>query len=297
MNPLLRRFLIALVAMPAALSVYIAARSEFALRRHFVVDEPELAIPANTDALLRGQHLAATRGCLDCHGADLGGRVVFDAAIGRMAAPNLTSGRGGIGASLDARAWETAVRHGVRRDGRSALFMPAKDFSGMSDADLADLVAFARSVPPVDREVAESRVSVLGRALFAFGRLPALSALEAEAMRTPHAPSTTIAPTAQFGEYLAQVCAGCHGKAFSGGPIAGAPPRVPAASNLTPDASGLATWTRADFARAVREGIRPDGSTLNPFMPVRSFAHFDEVEIDAMWTYFRSLPARATGER
>jgi len=42
--------------------------------------------------------------------------------------------------------------------------------------------------------------------------------------------------------------------------------RRPPAANLTPGGE-LAGWSDADIMRALREGKRPDGSALNPFMP------------------------------
>ena len=66
---------------------------------------------------------------------------------------------------------------------------------------------------------------------------------------------------------------------------------------FTPDASGLAGWSRADFAHAVREGRRPDGRQLDAFMPWRAFAELDDVELDALWAYMHGLAPRPYGQR
>ena len=71
------------------------------------------------------------------------------------------------------------------------------------------------------------------------------------------------------GEYLAKVadCLSCHNDlANSGQPFAGGREmKTPFGSlytpNLTPDKeTGIGEWSDEDFVRAVREGIRPDGS-------------------------------------
>ena len=96
--------------------------------------------------------------------------------------------------------------------------------------------------------------------------------------------------TAEFGEYYARACVGCHGPDWSGGPMPGGAPGDPPAANLTPDpATGLGSWTEADFARALRQGVRPDGSHLADAMPWRAFSHFTDDEVAAIWLFLRTL--------
>jgi hypothetical protein len=62
--------------------------------------------------------------------------------------------------------------------------------------------------------------------------------------------------------------------------------------NLTRDAeTGIGRWSREQFALAVRSGIRPDGTALAYPMP--RFRGADELEIDALFAYLRSFPARS----
>jgi len=98
------------------------------------------------------------------------------------------------------------------------------------------------------------------------------------------------------GRYLADIagCHGCHGTGLSGGPVAG-PPGLPPASNLT--TAGIGDWTEADFVRAMRNGRRPDGSSLDPFMPWEVFGKMTDDELHALWLYLRSVPARAFGNK
>jgi hypothetical protein len=96
--------------------------------------------------------------------------VLDDPAVGRLVGPNLTSG--GRGAELDARDWERAVRHGVRRDSTSLLIMPAHEFTGMADDDLSAIVAYARNLPAVRVVPPSTRAGPVVRALHLVGKIP-----------------------------------------------------------------------------------------------------------------------------
>jgi mono/diheme cytochrome c family protein len=92
------------------------------------------------------------------------------------------------------------------------------------------------------------------------------------------------------------MCAGCHGERFGGGPIPGAPPSWKPAANLTP--TGLGHYSAEDFVRALRTAVRPDGSTIDPSMPVASITrHMDDLELRALYAYLRTLPPRPYGAR
>ena len=298
MRRVLVRVLIGLGVLIVAFAGFVFARSELALRNVWHVDEPDLAIPTDAEALARGEHIAITRGCSGCHDKDFAGTVVFEAPpIGRMAAPNLTSGKGGVTAGFAPRDWERAIRHGIKPDGHALLFMPVRDFAGLSDADTADLIAYALQRPPVDREAPPSFVGPVGRALFALGMLPLLEARLIDQHAT-HVARVETTASADFGRYLAQGCTGCHGEHFSGGAIPGAPPDFPKPANITPEAStGIGAWTKDDFHRVFREGKKPDGTALDPFMPWQALGKFSDTELDALWAYLRSVPARPRGQR
>src|SRR3954462_8166925 len=87
------------------------------------------AVPTGEAALAQGQHLAQTRGCMDCHGKDLSGHTVMDnGAMGRIDGPNLTRGQGGVPPSYTDLDWERAIRHGIASDGRGLFLMPSTDY-------------------------------------------------------------------------------------------------------------------------------------------------------------------------
>jgi mono/diheme cytochrome c family protein len=250
-------------------------------------------------ALERGRHLVEARyACVECHGEDFGGGVMVDAfPIGRLLGPNLTSGRGGVTSRYTVADWDRIVRHGILPDGRPTV-MPSEDFLLMSDQELSDIVAYIRSLPPVDNDVPGVRLGPLGKVLVATGQIH----LSADMMEDHHEPHAERPPPAEvsveFGRHLAAVCTGCHGPELLGGPIVGGDPSWPPAANLTPHPDGLAGWGYEDFVRAMREAVRPDGREILP--PMSSTAPFaqrmTDVELEAMWTYLTSLEPRPTPE-
>jgi cytochrome c553 len=282
------------VVLGAIGAVY--AVSESMLRRTYPV--PSLALNANANEMSteRGAHLVrAVATCTLCHADDFGGAVYADMGpMGRIAGPNLTRGRGGLSADFSIDDWVRAIRFGVRRDGTSLIVMPSEVFSHFSDRDLASMIAYLQSLPPVDREVPKTRFGWLGRALLATGRLNILVAPKTQ-RGVASAPATESA-NAEYGRYLADVsgCHGCHGYGLSGGRVAG-PPNLPIAANLTP--TGLGAWTEADFVRAMREGVRPDGRRLDAFMPFSTYGRMKDAELHALWMYLRSVPAKPTGNK
>jgi mono/diheme cytochrome c family protein len=61
--------------------------------------------------------------------------------------------------------------------------------------------------------------------------------------------------------------------------------------NITPHQSaGIGRWTEADFMRAIREGVRPDGAHYFPAFPYPSFTRIVDADLRDLWAYLRSLP-------
>jgi cytochrome c553 len=275
--------LILLVVLVAA-AVYALSSRDIARTYDF----PDSPIRAANDsaALARGRHLVDAIGkCQECHAADMGGKVLVDApAMGRLAASNLTTGRGGLGDYSDAD-FERALRHGVGRDGRPLIFMPSEAFAALSDGDLAAIIGYLRTLPPVNREVPAPRVGPVARALYLGGNFPLLPVALID--HTTSRPDPVPGVTAEYGEYLATIggCRSCHGLALAGD-------ANPEAPDIT--VGRLVDWTQEDFFRSLRQGKRPDGSVIDPEkMPwVRSGLMTDD-EIRAVWLYMRSLPAGA----
>lgn len=289
--------LLALIAIAAALVFGI---TQARLARNYAIALETVAIPTDPAAVARGKHVATISGCVDCHGPDLAGRVFFDnAMVGRFVASNLTGGNGGVGARFGDADWIRAIRHGVRPDGKALLVMPAKEYFGLSDADLGALIGYLKSLPSVDRELPRSAVSPLGRVLMlALKDMPILAAERID--HTAARPAAALPGiTREYGAYLAVRCTGCHGDTLSGGRIPGTPPDWPPAANLTPEpGAAAAAWNEAQFMHAMRTGMTPSGKQLDrKYMPWPVLGQMTDDELKALWMYLRSAPAKPYGHR
>ncbi|RME11092.1 MAG: hypothetical protein D6802_07650 [Ardenticatenia bacterium] len=95
------------------------------------------------------------------------------------------------------------------------------------------------------------------------------------------------------GEYIfAAACAGCHNMDLSGGVVLDDPAiGFIAASNLTSGQGGVGgIYTDADFVRAIRHGVGPDGKPL-VLMPSQAYWYFSDEELAAVIAYVKSVPA------
>ncbi|HEX6090936.1 MAG TPA: c-type cytochrome [Gemmatimonadales bacterium] len=278
--------LIGLLVLGAAV-VYGVSSSR--LSKQYEVEPEPVTLSSDSAVVARGRHLAESRlGCADCHAPDLGGKVMIESpAFGRIVAPNLTSGQGGVGGGYTDADWVRAVRHGVAADGRGLVIMPSAEFHRLSREDLVAVLSYARQVPPVERSLPESKLGPVARAMLAFSAeaLP-VRTLDHEA---PFPASPVEGVSVEYGAYLAGTsgCRGCHGPDLSGAP-SHEPGGVPAA-NLTP-AGRSGQWSEAEFIRAMREGKRPDGSDISPAMPWQAMGRMTDVELRAIFAYLRSLP-------
>ena len=97
------------------------------------------------------------------------------------------------------------------------------------------------------------------------------------------------------GRYIAQAsdCVACHtakgGKTFAGGLAMQTPIGTIYSTNITPDKdTGIGAYDFADFERAVRHGIRKDGSPLYPAMPYVSYSVLTDEDAQALYAYFAS---------
>jgi cytochrome c553 len=288
----------ALVAVLLVAAAALYAYTGWHISRKWSVAGHALAIPTDSLAIARGRHVAtAISRCTGCHGRDFGGQVFIDAPpFAFLYAANLTRGRGGIGGQLTDLDWERAIRHGVKPDGSVLLFMPSREFQMLNDQDAAALIAYLKTLPPVNREPLKNRVGPIGRALYAKGDV-ALIPAELIDQTAAHPPATPEGITAEYGRYVVDVggCKGCHGPGLSGGHIPGTPPDWKPAANITP--TGIGHYAEDDFFRALREGKRPGGASIDPLMPFEFTKNLTDDEIRALWLYLKTVPPKAFGGR
>jgi mono/diheme cytochrome c family protein len=121
-----------------------------------------------------------------------------------------------------------------------------------------------------------------------------------------HAEPAVDAPTIERGAYIFAVagCAACHtdkknkGALLAGGRALETPFGTFYAPNITPDPTyGIGGWTDADFIRALREGLRPDGAHLFPVFPYPAFTSMTDRDMLDLKAYIFSLPPIAQASR
>lgn len=118
----------------------------------------------------------------------------------------------------------------------------------------------------------------------------------------PGAYAADSATLVERGRYLATAgdCAACHsaaGKpAYTGGLAIASPLGPIYSTNITPsNRAGIGGWTQEQFSRALRAGVRADGSHLYPAMPYTAYAKLTDEDTAALFAYFKhGVPANDT---
>jgi mono/diheme cytochrome c family protein len=256
------------------------------MARSYTVDAPRVSIPTDATSVARGKYLVEkVAACTECHGRDLGGKVVEDnVSMGRLVAPNLTRGRGGLPADYADQDFVRVLTHGVKRDGRSVIFMPTVDYVFTAE-DLGAVVAYVKSVPPVDRTVPVMAPGPMARALGLFVDFPLASASLIDHRSNRLAAAPDPASAVATGKYLVESagCYGCHGPQLTGG--AGPPP---GGANITP--VGIGGWSERDFLVAIRTHRRPNGTAIDEAMP-RTYGEMTDEDLSRIYAYVKTVPA------
>jgi hypothetical protein len=231
----------------------------------------------------------------DLEHAYAGGLEMPD-TIGTWRTPNITPDKSsGIGSWTDEQI-ARAIREGVRPDG-SKLFaiMPYMNYNRMTDGDVKALVAFLRTVKPVERVVAPNRDLKLS---------------PVDAPRPANQPDVSDDPI-KHGEYMASImlCNHCHwtpdhhmapagpDKMFSGGmpmemPMLGT--GILYSRNITSDPeTGIGKWTEDQIFSTIKTMVRPDGRQLQgPMLFLQGgWSQLEERDVRAVATFIKHLPA------
>jgi mono/diheme cytochrome c family protein len=267
---------------------------------------------ADQDLLARGEYLVeGIVGCGNCHsgrddqgnlvpGLEYAGNFVINEPNGpgpdgvafTAIAPNITQHQElGIGAWTDQEI-ERAIREGIARDGR--VLGPPMAFPyyrEISSKDMDAIIAYLRTIEPVDRVVEPSTYYI------------PLPPDWGGPVDEPIA-EVTRGNTVEYGRYLAHSlghCTQCHtplvggvedfSRIGAGGNIFPQPFGYTWAAltpNITPAALG--EWSDDEIKRAIVYGISRDGRELLPFMGFSFYELISDQDLDAIVTYLRSLP-------
>jgi cytochrome c553 len=294
-------FVIAGVGLPAVVGIrpIIGAKARPLTNRTFE------RTPARLE---RGRYLvtSAQTPCMLCHspldtsggelkvkeGMVLAGRNWEPDGAPFVTAPNLTPDpETGAGSWTDDQL-ARAIREGIGHDGRTLFpIMPYTRYRNMSDEDLASIVVFLRSVPPIRNPLPTSNVP------FPLSRLINSAPQPVDGPVTPD-----LATPEKRGRYITElaVCADCHtpaddkgnvvaGMDFAGGRTMkyGDWPSV-ASANITPGVNGIPYYTEDLFVEAIRTG-KVRSRALNGMMPTRYFRNFTDQDLKDVFAYLKSL--------
>ena len=131
--------------------------------------------------------------------------------------------------------------------------------------------------------------------MLAFQR--SIAAAFALTLLTRVVPAAADEDAVMHGEYLVRAggCFSCHtaagGQKLAGGRALATPFGTFYSPNITPDPqTGIGRWTDAQFVRALREGVRPDGANYFPVFPYPSFTGITDDDALAIKAYLFSRP-------
>ena len=146
--------------------------------------------------------------------------------------------------------------------------------------------------------------STLREAFLIFAVLTGLAAcsVQAPSSASTLAPPRFDAGIVARGARLAAVgnCVSCHtaadGKPYAGGYAVKTPFGTVHGTNITPDReTGIGNWTAADFTRALREGVSPEGHHYYPAFPYDYFTRLADDDVAALFAYVMTRePVRST---
>ncbi|HEX2817554.1 MAG TPA: cytochrome c [Phenylobacterium sp.] len=259
-----------LLALVFGLGVFLKGES---VLHHRYPLPPVVALPARPAA--EGAHLAAIYGCTDCHGDDLRGRPFPHPDPFRVVtSANLTQKAKTYSDADFARV----IREGLTPQGYSVEFMPSNAFVHMTDAEVAAIVSYVRSLPAGGPDTVEWRPGWKGYWQLANGKFPPGQAFMADARR--QAPRDMGAATAEGRHLTAVACSECHGGDLTG--QKGGPPDLMVAGAYDP----------GDFHRLLKTGVAAGGRQVGMMSAAakKRFSQLTDDEVEAIRLY---LVARA----
>jgi mono/diheme cytochrome c family protein len=257
--------------------------SEWKLRQHHTVAASTFAVnPAASPE--RGKRQVQLRGCNGCHGPQLQGQAFTPVPLNTFVSPDIA---GFARDSTDAQV-ERAIRHGLRPDGTGMYVMPSPSFYFIDDADLSDIIAYLRSIPPDANRQPETHFPLLARWFIVFGGFASSSA--GNYHTAARFPSSNANPEAE-GAYLAHsICSECHGLDLHGGPPDLADPTPP------PDLAIVHAYSAEDFGKLLRGGVALGGRRLGILMSgvtAERTPHLSDAEVSALYAYLSHLGAKS----
>jgi len=200
----------------AGLVLYLIGNSH--INKTYEFPPSNITIPTDEASLNFGKHRTETL-CQSCHGPDLSGDVlVEDPMLGIVESANLTSGEGGIGREFSSdEDYVNAIRNGIDPEGKPTYMPAVHSTSQLSDKDLGAIIAYLKTVPPVDKTTRGFQVTPMAKIMLGAGMLPPFP-VELVSHET-HIVAPERGVSVEYGNYLVNTndCRDCHGENLAGG--------------------------------------------------------------------------------
>lgn len=264
---------------------------------------------ATPERLARGKYLTENvLDCFACHsqrdwtkhdaplipGTEGGGVAPFplEGLPGKVNPPNISPNKEtGAGNWTDDQLTR-AIRDGIGHDGRPLFpIMPYENYRHLSDEDLASVIVYLRSLPPVYHVVPETELIFPVKYLIRSVPQP---------ITTPVPPPDLSTPVKR-GEFLIRVaaCRDCHTPQKNGQPLPGldlaggwamqGPWGYVASANITPDPSGISYYDEKLFLDVMHTGY-VKARKLAPIMPWWVHRGMTDEDLKAMFAYLQTVP-------
>jgi mono/diheme cytochrome c family protein len=215
--------------------------------------------------------------------------MIDDPVMGVLDAVNITTGEGGIGQEFTSdEDYVRAIRHGIAPDGKP-IFMPAVyATSHLSDEDLGDMIAYLKTIPPVDNVTRGQQLKPVAKILMGAGQFPKLPVEVVSHQIHITAPERGV--SVEYGDYLVHTngCQDCHGNELAGAEYPD-PTIQLITPNITPGGE-VGFWSEEEFVETIRTGLTPGGHQLSEHMPWETYKLLTDDELKAIHMYLQSLP-------
>lgn len=262
---------------------------------------PELGEPIDSAYRERGRYLVVgLAACGFCHGATnssgaaLSGGMVFHDKFGNVQAGNLTSSSFGLG-DWSPNQIVKAVRSSIGKDGEVLSKDFHRGYEWMSDRDLVSIVAYLRSLPPVDGNGPKRSIGFLDRNTVGF--------FDSWSEIKGYVPDIGKSAPLEYGKYLVDHvarCGSCHNTEsgwFSGGTYlgGGAMIRTSSGERYAPSigpsvVDGLGDWSESEIVKYLKSGVTPSGEVVDSdFCPVTFYANAEATDLGFIAKYLKSL--------
>jgi len=304
-------YILLLVIVVGLVSGYFYMQNKYPV----AIEVPNLKIEKTEQRLARGKYLfTSVAGCADCHstrdwakltgpvvpGTEGKGGQIFDEKMGlpgSFTAKNITPA--GIGGWSDGELYR-AITSGINKDGE-ALFplMPYPNFAKMDKEDIYSIIAYVRTLAPIQNEVPKSSAG-----------FPMSLIMRTIPSPADHQSIPERTKTIEYGKYMvtAAGCGDCHtpakdgtpipGKEFAGGVEFNVGAWVNTTANITPDMeTGIGKMTRDDFIKRFKACSTEEYKNttwkegeFNTIMPWTLMSHMSESDLGSIYDYLRTLP-------